>query len=193
MNGGVRPSTAAGSSRIRGRGVDERGKEMPKSVSVAQVMISPKEWTLLRAETPVKDAITILRILSEEEKLERGHSTPMVLDDDYNLIGLVRLTDLLRSIRHLCDNPEKACDLDQAVGPVSALATPFPDSVGPADGILKALDIMLDHDISLVPVLEERKLVGIMQLGDIFDTVAALLFDEESDERSWIGKYLHSR
>jgi CBS domain-containing protein len=165
---------------------------MPQSVPVAQVMINPTDWTLLRAHTPIKDAIAILRILSEEEKLERGHSTPLVLDDDYNLLGLIRLTDLLRSIRHLCDDPAGAGTLDQVVRPVSELVHPFPASVEPGDSILKALDIMLDHDVSLVPVIKEHKLVGIVQLGDIFHTVAALLIDEEEiDGRSWIDKYLH--
>ena len=146
----------------------------------------------MRADTPIKDAIGILRILSEDKKLERGHSTPFVLDDKYNLLGLIRLTDLLRSVRHLCDVPDKACDLDQALKPVSDLAIPFPDSVKPEDNILKALDIMLDHGVSLVPVIKDGKLTGIVQLGDIFDVVAALLFDEEKPGvKDWLVKHLH--
>ncbi|MFC1834297.1 HPP family protein [Thermodesulfobacteriota bacterium] len=165
---------------------------MPHSIPVSQVIISPRDWVLLRAHTPIREAIGILRILSEEEKLERGRTTPLVLDDRSRLLGLVRLTDLLRSVRHLCDEPDKACKLDQAVQPLSALVKPFPGSVGPRDGILKALDIMLEHGVSLVPVLEDDRLMGIVQLGDIFNTVAALLFDEDGPNgRSRISKYLH--
>jgi CBS domain-containing protein len=155
-------------------------------------MKSPKDWTLLRAHTPIGDAIGMLRILNEEEKLGRGHVTPLVLDDDYRLLGLIRLTDLLRSVRHLCDDPDKVCKLDQADAPICDLVKPFPGSVKPQDGILKALDIMLAHGVSIVPVLEEYQLCGIVILGDIFNTVAALLFDaNKADERSWISKYLH--
>lgn len=165
---------------------------MPHSIPVSQVMLSPKNWTLLRAHTPVRDAIGILRILSEEEKLVHGHTTPLVLDDNYRLLGLIRLTDLLRSVRHLCDAPDKACNLDQAVRPISELVRPFPDTVESDDGILKALDIMLDHGVSLVPVLENGKLMGIVHLGDIFNTTAALLFDEDgSYGKSRLAAYLH--
>ena len=165
---------------------------MPHTVPVSQVMISPKDWTLLRADTPVKDAIAILRIINEDHKLERGHSTPLVMDDSYTLIGLIRLTDLLRSVRPLCENPEEACKLDQALKPVSELVRPFPASVEPEESILDALDVMLDHDVSLLPVLKDGKLLGVVHLGAIFDTVAALMFDERAtEERSWISKHLH--
>ena len=63
-------------------------------------MISPTDWTLLRADTPIREAIGLLRILGEDEKLERGHTTPLVLDDQNKLLGLIRLTDLLGRIRH---------------------------------------------------------------------------------------------
>jgi CBS-domain-containing membrane protein len=167
-------------------------KPMPRAIPTSKVMINPRDWTLMRAHTPVRVAIGILRILNEEEKLERGHTTPMVLDDESRLLGLVRLTDLLRSVRHLCDEPDKACKLNEADQPISELTTPFPGSVGPEDSILYALDIMLEHGVSLVPVLQDEKLMGIVQLGDIFNTVAALLFDEQGpNERSRISKYLH--
>lgn len=165
---------------------------MPRSVPVRDLMIKRNEWPQLRAATSIRDAVRILRILSEEKKIIHGHSTPLVLDDDYNLLGLIRLTDLLRSIRHLCDDPDKACNLDEAKGPVSDLVIPFAGRLSPDDGILDALDTMMDQGVSLLPVMEDGKLVGLIKLSDIFDKVAAILFDEPgSEERSWITQYLH--
>ena len=63
--------------------------------------------------------------------------------------------------------------------PVKELAIPFKGSVNEDDNILKALDIMMDNDVSVVPVMKDGKLHGIVKLSDIFNTVAALLFDEE--------------
>jgi CBS domain-containing protein len=155
-------------------------------------MISRNQWPQLRASAPVRDAVRILRILSEEKKMVHGHSTPLVLDDDYNLLGFMRLTDLLRNVRYLCDNPEKACNLDEAAGPVSDLVIPFSDWLSPDDSILDALDIMTNKGLSLLPVMEDGKLMGLIKLSDIFNKVAAILFDEpESEERSWIAQYLH--
>ncbi|MEW6530660.1 MAG: CBS domain-containing protein [Thermodesulfobacteriota bacterium] len=165
---------------------------MPHSVPVSEVMIHRNEWPQFRASTSVKDAIKILRILTEDEKLTHGHSTPLVLDDDYNLLGLIRLTDLLKSVRHLCGPAGEPCELGEAAKPVSELVIPFPATVSPDDSILKALDIMMDHGVSLVPVMKDGKLQGMIKLSDIFNTVAALLFDEEEPEgRSWISEHLH--
>jgi CBS domain-containing protein len=151
---------------------------MPHSMPVSKLMINRNEWPQLRADTDIRTAIKILRIVTEEKKLEHGHSTPLILDENYNLLGFVRLTDLLKSVRHLCEKTEEPCELDKAVRPVKELAIPFKGSVNEEDNILKALDIMLDNDVSLVPVVKDGKLHAIVKLSDIFNTVAALLFDE---------------
>lgn len=166
--------------------------EMPHSVPVSKLMISPGSWPQLRADAEVRDAIMLLRILSEDDKLEHGRSTPLVFDNDYNLVGLVRLTDLLQNIRHLCDQTEKPCSLGHATKAIKEIVKQFPGHVAPTDSILKALDIMIDNSVTLVPVLENGKLVGMLKLGDIFNTISSLLFDEENEmERSRIMKFLH--
>lgn len=152
---------------------------MPHSMPVSKLMINRNEWPQLSADMDVRTAIKILRIITEEKKLEHGHSTPLVLDENYNLLGFVHLTDLLKSVRHLCEKRDEPCELDEAVKPVRDLVTPFKGSVQEDDNILKALDIMLDNNVSLVPVIKDGKLHAIVKLSDIFNTVAALLFDEE--------------
>ncbi len=155
---------------------------MPHSMPASKLMIDRNEWAIFRANSDVRTAIKILRIVTEDEKLEHGHSTPLVLDENNNLLGFVRLTDLLKEVRHLCDKEDQPCELDKAVRPVKELVIPFKGSVTEEDSILKALDIMIDHGVSLVPVLKDGKLKGIVKLADIFNTVAALLFDEEDPE-----------
>jgi CBS domain-containing protein len=155
---------------------------MPHSMPVSRLMINRNEWPQLRADTDVRSAIKILRIATEEKKLEHGHSTPLVLDENYNLLGFVHLTDLLKSVRHLCDPRDEPCEPDQAARPVKDLVTPFKGSVQEDDSILKALDIMLDNDVTLVPVIKDGKLQAVVKLSDIFNTVAALLFGEEAPE-----------
>ncbi len=163
-------------------GLRRRGYDMPHSVPVSKLMTLPREWPQMRAETDVSTAIKILRIISEEQKLEHGHSTPLVMDENFQLLGFVHLTDLLRNVRHLCDKSDQPCDLGKATTPLRDLVTPFAASVEPQDSILKALDVMMDHGVSLVPVLEAGKLQGLIKLSDIFSVVASLLFDESDSE-----------
>ena len=62
---------------------------MPHSMPVSKLMINRNEWPQLRADTDIRTAIKILRIVTEEKKLEHGHSTPLILDENYNLLGFV--------------------------------------------------------------------------------------------------------
>ncbi|MBI4961835.1 MAG: CBS domain-containing protein [Desulfomonile tiedjei] len=155
---------------------------MPHSMPVSKLMTRLNEWPQLKHDTDVSTAIKILRIVSEDKKLEHGHSTPLVFDDNYKLLGFVHLTDLLKNIRHLCDKADEPCELGKATTPLSKLVVPFADSVGPEDSILKALDIMMDYNVALVPVMKGDRVEGLVKLSDIFNTVAALLFDEQDPQ-----------
>ena len=154
---------------------------MPHSMPVSKLMIDRSQWPQLSGDTDVSTAIKILRIVTEDEKLEHGHS-PLVMDESYNLLGFVHLTDLLKAIRPLCDKTNEPCELSEATMKLKELAVPFAGTVHPDDSILKALDIMMDNNVSTVPVMKDGKLQGIVKLSDIFNTVAALLFDEQDPE-----------
>jgi len=163
---------------------------MPHSVPVSRLMIPRNEWPQLRAATPIRDAIKVLRIVTEDRKLEHGYSTPLVLDDDYNLLGFVHLSALLKIVQPYCLNQDRPCELDKATMPLRELVVPFAGTVQENDSILKALDIMMEHGVSIVPVMGEGKLKGLVKLSDIFSTVAALLFDEQDpDERKRLQKH----
>jgi CBS domain-containing protein len=165
---------------------------MPHSVTVSKLMIPRNDWPQLRAATTIGDAIKVLRILTEDKKLEHGHSTLLVLDDNYDLLGFVHLADLLNSVQHLCLQPDGPCELEKATAPLRDLVVPFAGTVEEKESILKALDIMMDHGVSLVPVMGEGKLKGLIKLSDIFNTVAALLFEEQDPEaRDWFVKQYH--
>ncbi len=166
---------------------------MPHSMPVSKLMTPPNQWPQIRGDADVYTAIRLLRIITEDRKLEHGHSTPLIMDENYNLIGFVHLTDLLKSIKHMWEKKDEATPKEGRQYPlVKDLAVRFQGSVGPEDSILKALDIMLEHNVSLVPVMKNGKLEGMIKLSDIFNEVAALLFDEEDpDEKHRLLRDYH--
>jgi CBS domain-containing protein len=155
---------------------------MPHSVPVSKLMIPRSQWSQIFSDADVWSAIKILRIVSEDKKLEHGHSTPLVVDENFRLLGFVHLTDLLKSVKHLWEKAAGPLDTEQPLPHVKDLVVEFAGAVQPEDSILKALDIMMDHTVSIVPVIKEGKLEGIIKLSDIFNSVAALLFDEADPE-----------
>ena len=52
--------------------------------------------------------------------------------------------------------------------PVKELVIPFPCSVEPEDPMLSALDSMIEHGVSLLPVMKDGKLLGLIKLSDVF-------------------------
>ncbi|MBI5252364.1 MAG: CBS domain-containing protein [Desulfomonile tiedjei] len=156
---------------------------MPHSMPVSKLMTPPNQWPQIRGEADVYTVIKLLRIITEDQKLEHGHSTPLIMDENYNLLGFVHLTDLLKSVRHVWEKKDEGTRKgERKYPPVKDLAVAFEGSVRPDDSILKALDIMMDHNVSLVPVMKNGKLEGMIKLSDIFNEVAALLFDETDPE-----------
>jgi CBS domain-containing protein len=155
---------------------------MPHSVPVSEVMTLPNKWPQIRGDADVYTAIRLLRIITEDEKLVHGHS-PLIMDENFNLLGFVHLTDLLKSIKHLWEKGEVDSRQGESKYPsVKDLVVPFVGSVEGGDSILKALDIMTEYNVSMVPVMKSGKLEGMIRLSDIFNTVAGLLFDEEDPE-----------
>jgi CBS-domain-containing membrane protein len=102
--------------------------------------------------------------------LAHGHSTPLVFDENYQLLGFVHLTDLLKNMKHPWEKSVAARDADQPLPLVKDLVVPFAGVVRSGDSILKALEIMMEHTVSIVPVMKEGKLAGIIKLSDIFNT-----------------------
>lgn len=150
---------------------------MPRSVKVSQLMIDKREWPQFRADTLVKDAIKILRILTEDDKLLHGHSNCLIMGKGYELVGKVRLIDLLKCVRPMCDDVSQACELESVLQAVKEIVEKFPCALEPDDNILHALDLMILHDVEMLPVIDSGKLVGLIKLPDIFGKLAALLFD----------------
>jgi CBS domain-containing protein len=166
---------------------------MPHSVPVSELMIPRNEWPQILGDADVCSAIKILRIVTEDRKLEHGHSTPLVVDEYFNLLGFVHLTDLLKSVKHLWQKEAKPCETEGQLPRIKELVVQFAGTVGPGDSILKALDIMMEHTVSMVPVMENGKLEGIIKLSDIFNTVAALLFGEtDPDQKHQLLRDFHA-
>ena len=150
---------------------------MPRSVKVSQLMMDKRDWPQFRADTLVKDAIKILRILTEDYKLVHGHSNCLIMGRGYELVGKVRLINLLKCVRPMCDEMSQACELEGVLQSVEEIMEKFPCVLEPDDNILHALDLMMLHDVEMLPVMESGKLVGLIKLPDIFGELAALLFD----------------
>ena len=119
-----------------------------------------------------RDPITITSntTLPEAHRLMKENSVrrlPVV--DDGKLVGIVTLGDVREA------EPSDATSLSifelqylLAKLPVSNIMTPDPVTVTPITTIARAAQVMLEHKISGLPVMDRGKLVGIITESDIF-------------------------
>ncbi|WP_413692360.1 CBS domain-containing protein [Psychromonas sp. KJ10-2] len=108
------------------------------------------------------DRIPVLRnILSEA-----GFHHLLVVEDG-KLQGVISDRDLLRVLSpFLGTEAELQRDFDTAQRPAHQVMTRSPVTVEPDASIKDALNLMLTHDISCLPVLDQDEILGIFTMHD---------------------------
>ncbi|GAB4554003.1 MAG: glutamate-cysteine ligase family protein [Phycisphaerales bacterium] len=91
-----------------------------------------------------------------------------VEDDEHHLVGIVSARALLRHLG-------RARNGDGRAVPVSEIMDTDPVTATPATTTLEAIRLMREHEVSCLPVVEGRRLVGIISEHDIMGVAAPLL------------------
>jgi CBS-domain-containing membrane protein len=166
-----------------------------------EVMIPLERYPTVRVNTTLKDAIAVI----EEAQLDVGRhkSLPralLVFDETEQLVGCVRRRDLMRGLepKFLVSQPleyrKKLFDVatdpnlselsydrvskavrEQARRPVSDVMHPIEVTIGADDHIIKAVYEMVSLNLSLIPVVKEGRVVGVLRSVDVFHELAQLL------------------
>jgi Mg/Co/Ni transporter MgtE len=90
----------------------------------------------------------------------------LVFDEKYNILGTLTLKNILKGL----ESKEKA------ERPVSEVMTQAKVFVEPDDPTTKAADLMLDNDLVLLPVVEnKKKFVGVVRMIEIFDELTSAI------------------
>ncbi|MBM4146268.1 MAG: CBS domain-containing protein [Nitrospira sp.] len=171
---------------------------MAKTKTVKEVMIDVFEYPHVPYWFTIGQAMEIIR-----KSLMTGDKCyyPMavlVFDEKYNLMGSVTIGDILKGlepklkISTLADaeisyvdedvmtsyetslfNAESKKNVEKPVGDIMVPAKTF---VAPEDSVVKAAIMMIHHNVSLLPVLEDKKkLVGLVKMVNVFDEIANMI------------------
>lgn len=121
----------------------------------------------------------------------------LVFDERYNLMGMVRRRDILRGLEpeFLSKGPRRAsrglfdvkvdpelAELsfdkltkrfrERAERPVSDVLIRITTTVNHDDHIMKVVYEMVDKNVSLLPVLKEKRVIGVVRSVDVFHEIA---------------------
>ncbi len=168
---------------------------------VRQVMIPRDDYPFVHPEDTLRRAVEVI----EDSWLDVGgrRSLPRVLlvvNGAHELLGLVRRRDIMRGLepKFLVSRPmeyrKKLFDVavdpnlseltfdrvvkglrEQAERPVRDVMLPITATIGPDDHLMKAVYEMVSLNLGLLPVVEDRTVVGVVRSVDVFHELAELL------------------
>ena len=157
---------------------------METSKKIKDVVIPLSDYPHMPYWGTLEEAIVQLNVA-----YETGHHTVLVFDEAYKLVGMLSQKDILRGLepkfaQHYEEGVPIAWDDLLKSGRKKRLAQPIKEfmsevmaKIDSGDSILKASHLMLQKDAYLLPVMEGKKLVGVLRMGDLFQEITAAVLD----------------
>lgn len=172
---------------------------MDKEKIVKEIMFDVFGYPHIPYWFTVRNAMDIIKkSFLENEKCVRPMAV-LVFDQQYNLMGLVTIRNVLKGLepkllKSVTIKDAEIAQMDEngllnfeskmffasmkelSEKPVSDIMTPVKNFVSPDDSIIKAGFLMVHQNITILPVLEDgKKLVGVVRMTDVFKEICSLL------------------
>lgn len=162
---------------------------MPLSTTIRDIYVPFAEYPNIRDTASLQDAFAVLHGAYKTGKRFRHI---LVLDAHDQLIGILGIRDLMRGLfpdylrtserSHFegaqSDFPaltliwQATCATqckEAARHPIKGFMAPVPVTVKPSDPLTLATYLMVVHDTSMLPVVEDGRVVGVVRVIDVFN------------------------
>lgn len=104
------------------------------------------------------------------KRLQEGGFHHLLVVENGELLGVISDRDVLRALSPFLDTyTEQHRDVQTLAQPASEVMRSEPITVAPGTEIKDASRLLLDHDISSLPVVEQDELVGIVTTKDFLN------------------------
>jgi CBS domain-containing protein len=171
---------------------------MPLSTKIRDIYIPLAEYPHIRDSAILKDAFAVLHGAYSTGKRFRHI---LVLDSRDRLVGLLGIRDLLHGLfpdylragehGHFegaqPDFPaltliwQETCATqckEAARNPIKGFMAPVPTTVKPGDPLTLAAYLLVIHDTSMLPVVDDGRVIGVVRVIDVFNEASkAVLHD----------------
>lgn len=171
---------------------------MPLSRTIRDIYIPLREYPHIRDSATLNDAFAVLHNAFSTGKRFRH---VLVLNEQGELIGILGMRDILRGLfpdylrtrehpHHAAPIPDfpsltliwaETCHTqcpEAAKKPVKDFTGTVPDKVGIDDPITKAAYLLVIHDTSMLPVVDGKRLVGVVRMIDVFNEASKVVRHE---------------
>ncbi len=168
---------------------------MSLSTTIRDIYVPLREYPNIRDTATLKDAFAVLHNAFSTGKRFRH---VLVLNDRDELIGILGMRDILRGLfpdylrtqehpQHAAPIPDfpsltliwaETCQTqcpEAAKKPVKDFIGSVPGKVGINDALTLATYLMVIHDTSMLPVVDGKRLVGVVRMIDVFNEASKVV------------------
>ena len=133
-------------------------------------VIKEQSLATLNPADSVMDAVNLMT--------ERKIGAVIIVDNSAKLAGIFTERDLVNRV--------VAKGLDAASVPLSKVMTVGPDTLGPHDTAMNALDMMSARRYRHLPVVDGDTVIGMVSIRDLFNVVKAQLEEDVRERENFI-------
>jgi CBS domain-containing protein len=168
---------------------------MPNETKVKDLMIPLEDYPHIPYWFTLRQAMAIVREASIKFEGTFEPRAVLVFDEKYQLMGMLTLRDIIKGLEPkflketalIKADPSLTILTKDLFGPgikeasqkaVSEVMSPIKVMVSAEDPIAKALFLMIKENVGMMPVMQEKKVAGMIRLSDLFKVISDVILGE---------------
>lgn len=173
---------------------------MPNQKKVKDLMIPLEDYPHIPYWFTLRQAMAIIREAAIKFEGTFEPRSVLVFDEKYQLMGILTLRDIIKGLEprflkeskileglKVPSDPSLAVLLGDLFGPnikqesqkpVSEVMTPIKVMVDADDPFAKAVYLMIKENVGMMPVMKDKKVVGMVRLSELFNEISKLVLGD---------------
>ncbi len=168
---------------------------MVEQKKVKDLMIPLEDYPHIPYWFTLRQAMAIVREAAIKFEGSFEPRAVLVFDEKYQLLGMLTLRDIIRGLepRFMHETALVKADPNLTVlmgdlfgpgmreasqKPVSEVMSPIKVTVQGNDVLAKAISMMIQENVGLMPVIQDGKVAGMIRLSDLFIEITKLVLGE---------------
>ena len=168
---------------------------MSNTKRVKELMIPLEDYPHIPYWFTLRQAMAIVREAAIKFEGSFEPRAVLVFDEKYQLMGMLTLRDIIKGLepRFMHETALVKADPNLTVlmgdlfgpgmreasqKPVSEVMSPIKVTISGSDSIAKAVFLMIQENVGMVPVVQDSKVAGMIRLSDLFTEISKLVLGE---------------
>jgi len=170
---------------------------MANDQKVKDIMIPLEDYPHIPHWFTLRQAMAIIREAAVKCEGTFEPRAMLVFDDKYQLMGILTIRDIITGLepRFLQEtglvkiDPNLTVLMGDLLGPnmkehsqrpVSEVMSPIKATVDGSAPIFKALYLMIQENVGLMPVIQDSKVAGMIRFSDLFNEIAKVVLGDQA-------------